>query len=473
MFRCRLFSYLVLLLLLPSLLIYPLGNSKAPIPESGAKKEYASLTYDGVLQLLEEIESGELERKCSPDQLWKINRFVALLAYEGMPSNDASAGIALNQDIFSLLYDESPFYYAFSSNRSGDFYFAQTLSYDTLRKNIQQCGWVSKNWKSTKKFVKKHKTAIIVGAVVVVAATVVIVAVSASSSAAAAAAGAAGTAAASDSKPKEPSPLLEKDESPSECLERSEELLVQEVINEKASSVKEVVYEDVASKQDPQSLAEKGRELGAHLAHEAFDAVAEYLKLGPEAIEEIKEFGSKLLPEDLSCENNELMGNAVENYEKTIEKGHKAIDKAFHTDQAELYAKDAKQNKLSDMFTVGFIPIPGMLSKKGAINVKAFSKLGRVPDRAGFTKAGRGSMKHGYRSETVFEKPVGNPNQINEHGQKTLDRILNHPNKVIKQYTSNNYGPVIEIWTPEQGGVRFTGDGKEMIGFLQPKSYKK
>ncbi|NGX38586.1 MAG: hypothetical protein K1000chlam2_01760 [Chlamydiae bacterium] len=79
-------------------------------------------------------------------------------------------------------------------------------------------------------------------------------------------------------------------------------------------------------------------------------------------------------------------------------------------------------------------------------------------------------MKHGYREgRTIFEKPIGNPAQINEHGQKVLDKILNHPEKKVVQYTHKIHGPVIEIEAPEIGGVRFTGDGKEMMGFLEPK----
>lgn len=83
-------------------------------------------------------------------------------------------------------------------------------------------------------------------------------------------------------------------------------------------------------------------------------------------------------------------------------------------------------------------------------------------------------MKHGYRTgRTVFEKPVGTPTQINDHGQRVLDNILNHPEKKVVQYTHDMYGPVIEIEAPDLGGVKFTGDAKEMMGFLEPKWFKK
>src|SRR3989338_164250 len=55
-------------------------------------------------------------------------------------------------------------------------------------------GWVSKQFKHVKKFVKKHKTAVIIGAVVVAAAAIVVCAVVATSAAGiATATGVAGT----------------------------------------------------------------------------------------------------------------------------------------------------------------------------------------------------------------------------------------------------------------------------------------
>lgn len=66
-----------------------------------------------------------------------------------------------------------------------------------------------------------------------------------------------------------------------------------------------------------------------------------------------------------------------------------------------------------------------------------------------------------------------NPMQINDHGQRVLDNILKHPEKKLVQYMHGVYVPVIEIEAPEIGGVRFTGDGKEMTGFLEPKWFKK
>jgi hypothetical protein len=105
---------------------------------------------------------------------------------------------------------------------------------------------------------------------------------------------------------------------------------------------------------------------------------------------------------------------------------------------------------------------------QSAINIDRLAAAGKEMDRGGLTKAGRGLMKHGYRKDSVFPKPTGNPAQINEHGQKMLEFILYHPEKVVYERSIPQYGTVIDMMVPEHGGVRFKNSG-EMIGFLEPK----
>ena len=77
-------------------------------------------------------------------------------------------------------------------------------------------------------------------------------------------------------------------------------------------------------------------------------------------------------------------------------------------------------------------------------------------------------MKHGYREGSVFSKPIGTPAQVNAHGQKVLESIVNHPKKVIYERPHPDFNKVIEIVVPDKwGGARFTIEG-EMIGFLEP-----
>ena len=120
-------------------------------------------------------------------------------------------------------------------------------------------------------------------------------------------------------------------------------------------------------------------------------------------------------------------------------------------------------------FITGMLPFPGVIKNINSIDVKKISNLGKISDRGGFTKAGRGQMKHGYRGESVFKKPIGTRTQVNKIGQTTLEGILNHPNKVVVEYTHKLHCPVIEIEASTLGGVRFTGDGNEMMGFLEPR----
>ena len=76
-------------------------------------------------------------------------------------------------------------------------------------------------------------------------------------------------------------------------------------------------------------------------------------------------------------------------------------------------------------------------------------------------------MKHGYRKESAFPKPVGNLVQINQHGQEILKTILNHPQKTITMEEFARFGKVIDIHAPNIGGVRYSKEG-QFIGFLEP-----
>lgn len=297
----------------------------------------------------------------------------------------------------------------------------------------------------------------------------------------AAGAGTAGAASSKSDKEKQPSSSNPSVSStpPSDysIVEAVDEApVLKAAIYEQIDSFKAFISEDEAIQQlvtpqglDELSFAEKAREAGAFFAHQAYEEVSELVSFVPQLCEELKDVGARILPDSLSLPNDDLPVAPKENYENLVATGHAVIDTVFSTDQADLYTAEVKGNALANEYAIGMIPLPGMISSNGVINVKKFSNLGKVADRAGFTKAGRGSMKHGYRKGSVFSKPVGNPSQVNQHGQQALESILNHPEKKVVQYTNKLYGPVIEIEAPKLGGVRFNGDGTEMMGFLEPK----
>ena len=104
-------------------------------------------------------------------------------------------------------------------------------------------------------------------------------------------------------------------------------------------------------------------------------------------------------------------------------------------------------------------------------SIGEMSHAGTFHDRGGLTKAGRALDKKASRVGSVFPKPKGNVHEINAQGQKVLDEILNHPDKQVffKKVKTQRYREGIDIRLPDGRGARFTKDGKEMIGFLEPR----
>lgn len=446
-------------------------------------KNSLSLTYDKILNLIDEIESGKIERKCSIIDIQKINYFITFLANKGVLENNFEEENELEKDIDELLHDQENIFEDISYlENSEEYKIVPTVFNVHDQYDIIYCGKISKQWKKTKKFVKKHKKEIIIGSAVVIVAAGVAIAIVASSAAAGTAAGAAGTAISSNISKSKDKSETRQEQNPSSitkdipCSEinSNETPIINSVIdkhisNFKESLAKEKVKEVIESNKDvnEQSFKEKVREFGAYLSHQAYDELTELTYVVPQLFEEVKEIGSKLLPESLSTPNNELIGSPIENHKSLVSKGHKLIDSVFATDQSEFFTEEAKANNPINKFDIAIMPAPGVLPKN-ILNTNKLIKAGKVRDRAGFTKAGRGLMKHGYREGSEFPKPVGNPAQINAHGQKVLESIVNHPEKKYVFYESKRLGKTIDIYAPNIGGVRYSLKG-DFIGFLELK----
>jgi len=71
------------------------------------------------------------------------------------------------------------------------------------------------------------------------------------------------------------------------------------------------------------------------------------------------------------------------------------------------------------------------------------------------------------REDSSSVQFLPNPEEINAMGQKELESILNHPNKMVYKRLHKYHGEIIEVGIPGGKGVMFTTDG-EMIGFLEP-----
>ncbi|MGB7127626.1 MAG: hypothetical protein WBD50_00855 [Candidatus Rhabdochlamydia sp.] len=281
--------------------------------------------YDDIIALLDAIENDEIE-ECSPEDQEEIIQFLILLAREGVLPGDEEA---LEQDIQELLSQEDCSFSFSSPERSTLVLSAQT--------EVVLCrGWMKKQCKSAKRFIKKHKTGFIIGAVVVVAAAVVIFAVA--SPAVAASAAGASTAAVSKEKNKPKESFL-----PSTNIDAS----VDEAFEEHISSIKEFILEDtfpnIPIKENP-SFTEKARDLGALLAHETLDGISEIGSCIPQFTQEIKEVGTRILPENTP--SDDFLLTPMENYESLVAKGHQKIDQIFSTDHSECYNSEGKTEKM-------------------------------------------------------------------------------------------------------------------------------
>lgn len=202
------------------------------------------------------------------------------------------------------------------------------------------------------------------------------------------------------------------------------------------------------------------------VTHKALDGIKTVSEGVPQFMEEVQAIGDKLIPSNQTTPNILINSSPTKNLDKLIQGGHGAIDGLFHTDFAPGFdpaVKDAIGH--ADPRTFAALPPPTVLGGN-AINFEKLLEAGKVLDRGGLTKAGRGLMKHGYRPKTVFPKPIGNPAKINDHGQAILESILNHPEKKVSFAEFGRYGNVIDIQAPGIGGVRYTADG-EFIGFLE------
>ncbi len=339
----------VLLFTVPTLALYP---QVIPLQHNYVQQQTESnhvLSYDEVMHLLEKLESGELEKKCTYEDLERINHFIVLLAREGVLSDDSEENLSLEDDIEELLnLDDNQYKYAFFLGTPGE-YMVVPAVFNQDWEVVLCKTWIEKKWKQTKKFVKKHKKAIIIGTAVVVAVTVVVVAV-VTATTAAAAAGAAGAAATSGSdksdKPErkeesDPIPSVPIDIPPAQEAPALKAAMNEQILSFKENIVKEQFFESPISATQSQGLSweENGRVLGSLFAHESLKNLEQQVADHPSLYQEIQAIGSQYhfpIPK----------GNTG----TLLDFGHPEIDRRFSTDYSSLYAtseKEADFNALS------------------------------------------------------------------------------------------------------------------------------
>jgi len=410
----RQFICLILLITTPTGFIYPqdysVGFCYKEISQRSPIKDLSLLTYDEILDLMDEIEFGGLEERCSFEELENINRFLATLAIEGAEDNNSD----LRDDAVDLITARSGYQNAHLLDDQSYIIHPLVFYGDS---NIILC---KSFWKKTKDFVKKHKKEIIIGAVIVVAVVVVVtVAVVATSAATAstAAAAAAGAASACENK-QEPQkehnlePEKEEEKPAIEQLPVSMSVeqvnLLKQELHEHLEPIKELAIEEYES-----SFRERAREFGAHLTHEALDSISDLASLGPQLQQELVDLSVRIFPESMIFED---MRNPIGNYQASIARGHEKIDQIFSTNQAEYHTEEARAAR-GENITRCEMPLPGNFSS-------AFKTASAGGKHAGTLKiASQQSEKQLRKGIASFDK------QIAMH----QDKIAN-PSKHIKNW---------------------------------------
>jgi len=109
--KLKFFTHCTILATAPNLLAYPQNNLPHINPQvvnCGYQQEdeewVRPTTYDEIMQMLEDLESGKFERRYSPVQLERMNDYLATLAKEGILPDEFEEEAALEEDTYDLMY---------------------------------------------------------------------------------------------------------------------------------------------------------------------------------------------------------------------------------------------------------------------------------------------------------------------------------------------------------------------------------
>lgn len=82
-------------------------------------------------------------------------------------------------------------------------------------------------------------------------------------------------------------------------------------------------------------------------------------------------------------------------------------------------------------------------------------------------KAKNKLLKKPRTKSSFFSKDPIDPKKVNEQAQQILEKILNHPEKVVFYGELSRFGKIMDIYAPGLGGARYNLH-QEFIGFLEP-----
>lgn len=283
------------------------------------------------------------------DSLWSVEdtaNFIAYLARQGIPSWDTESQAELENDIAWLLDDnddselDNEPYWLFSSNNPHS---AIYLALDSDKPQVLLCGgWLSKKWKKTKKFTKKHAKAIIIATAVVVVATAVIIV----TNGAATPAVVAGAAAALDDNREpvnKPGEVRFKDEPPPTHEKQGEltppQTLPQPTPQSTPTSISPKAREAARRLVEKTHIPSIKEILSESLPNELLNIPPEeHSKTTGQSFKDAKDFASYLAHESVDA-----VSNAFD--KETIDVWHLQIDEKYGTSRAEKYEKDPSERE--------------------------------------------------------------------------------------------------------------------------------
>ena len=306
--KCHTLVHTLLLVTSPALFAHP--QYEQPIVQQVHSQEISygdfTFTYDEILRLLDDIESGKIEQY-SEEQLDRINQFIVFLAERGTLPGEYAANVGLHNDIVALYTD------AYFSSDADESYLNGTENATIMLckhhkhkhhkdKHKHKHGHKKKFIAKVKNFVSKHKKAILIGAAIIIGATVAIIAVAAINSTTAVAAASAAAAANNHHASRRPSDAPE--------LEGAVE-------NQITSFKEKLVTEELLNADLP--IEENMRALGSLFSHQSVQGLQQQLASSPQLYQEV---------ESMRWYNNGLSPQI----------GHYSIDQTFSTNYASLYS---------------------------------------------------------------------------------------------------------------------------------------
>lgn len=383
------------------------------------------LTMDEVFDLLESLQNDDLEEIYTEEELKSINTFLIFLARQGvLPENEEQ----LEKDIEKLLLDEDEEEYSFFSPLRPPNSYDTNYQMHSTQENIILCTnifkqtgrGIKKGVKETGRFIKDNWVPIVIGVTAVAAGAVTYYVVS------------------SDSPEEPASPVpdqntlqtpnensfniqegvkdIQSQDISSNYNPENDNSLVTKMLEENVHSFKIQENNNFSNQEKNPTFWDNTKNLSSHFAHQILDEVSDYAKIIPGLIDEATGIYDRIVPEDLSFSKlkEDPEKSITQSYEEKIFKGHQKIDQVCSTNESGQFTKEAKEAREKD-WSIAFLPPPDGIFK--CFNFKKFSNAGKIPDRENLTKAGRALAKHGGREGSVFPKPLGSPEQINQQGQ--------------------------------------------------------